>query len=193
MAEFSVGEQPTSIEKNVKMKGPMNAVAAVVIVAVVLVGLYFMTKKEEVAVTPAGQSTAGTDQMPIDSNPQAGTPDATSATEVQPAPTPSPVASSNVYKDGTYTAVGSYNSPAGPEQVSVTLTLKDDVVTDASAEGKADMPTSKRYQGQFVSGFKAMVVGKKLDDVMLDKVSGSSLTPKGFNDAVAKIKVQAKA
>ena len=40
---------------------------------------------------------------------------------------------------------------------------------------------------------KTLVVGKKITDVKLDKVSGSSLTPKGFNDALEQIKTLAKA
>jgi hypothetical protein len=40
--------------------------------------------------------------------------------------------------------------------------------------------------------YKQYVVGKKIDEVQLTKVSGSSLTPQGFNDALAKIKAEAK-
>ncbi len=96
------------------------------------------------------------------------------------------------YKNGTYKETGSYTSPAGPEQIDVSLTLKDDVVSDATVEPKATAPASVKFQGQFVSGFKEFVVGKKLDEINLDKVSGSSLTPKGFNEALSKIKTDAQ-
>ena len=46
--------------------------------------------------------------------------------------------------------------------------------------------------GLFASGFKALVVGKKITDVNLDKVSGSSLTSGGWNEAITKIEAQAK-
>jgi hypothetical protein len=36
------------------------------------------------------------------------------------------------------------------------------------------------------------VVGKKLDDIKVSKVAGSSLTSGGFNQAVADIKTQAQ-
>ncbi len=99
----------------------------------------------------------------------------------------------NMYKDGTYTSKGSYNSPAGAEQIDVTLTLKDDMITDVTVKSLATVDASKNWQNKFIGGVKAEVVGKKLSEVNLTKVSGSSLTPKGWNDAIIKIQTQAKA
>ena len=48
-------------------------------------------------------------------------------------------------------------------------------------------------QGNFKAGFSELVVGKPVDQVSLSVVNGSSLTPKGFMDALAKIKAEAKA
>jgi hypothetical protein len=96
-----------------------------------------------------------------------------------------------VYKDGSYSSVGNYMSPGGSEQIDLTLTLKDGVITEANFLPKAERPMSLRFQNQFATGYKELVVGKKIDEVNLTKVSGSSLTPKGFNDAVAQIKVEA--
>ncbi len=98
-----------------------------------------------------------------------------------------------IYKDGTYTSKGSYNSPAGAEQIDVTVVLKDDMIADVTVKSLATIDASKNWQGKFIGGLKAEVVGKKLSEVTLTKVSGSSLTPKGWNDAVAKIMVSAKA
>ncbi|MES3004780.1 MAG: calcium-binding protein [Patescibacteria group bacterium] len=97
-----------------------------------------------------------------------------------------------MYKDGSYSAVGTYTSPAGPEEVAVTISLKDDVITNATVISKASNEVSVKLQGMFIGGFKALVVGKSIEDVVLDKVAGSSLTPKGWNDAVIKIQTQAK-
>lgn len=104
-----------------------------------------------------------------------------------------PAQAMNTYKDGSYSAVGDYVSPGGAETVAVSLTLSGGVVTDATVTGQATRPESKNWQGKFISGYKTLVIGKKIDEIALTKVSGSSLTPKGFNDALAKIKVQAKA
>lgn len=98
----------------------------------------------------------------------------------------------SIYKDEIYSAVGNYFSPGGAEQIKITLTFKGDTIIDAQAEPQATRPNSIKFQSIFTSNFKQFVVGKKIDEVVLDKVSGSSLTPKGFNDALAKIKVQAK-
>ena len=98
-----------------------------------------------------------------------------------------------VYKNGDYVAIGDYNSPGGAEQIGVKISLKDDIVTTVTVEPKATKPIAIKMQNTVASNVSALVVGKKLDEVTLDKVSGSSLTPKGFNDAIAKIKVSAKA
>lgn len=106
--------------------------------------------------------------------------------------TPSDSMSVAVYKDGTYSATGNYVSPGGPRDIGLTVTVKNDVITNAVFEGRATDATSKRFQGEFGDNFKPMVVGKNISDVVLTKVSGSSLTPKGFNDALKKIKQEAK-
>lgn len=122
---------------------------------------------------------------------------ATDTTTNEPSPstdtTTTPSASStSTYKDGTYDVQGNYVSPGGAETVGVKLTIKGDVVTDAVFTTQATLPGSVNFQNQFAAGYKQYVIGKKLDEVNVGKVSGSSLTPKGFNDAVAKIKVEAK-
>ena len=97
------------------------------------------------------------------------------------------------YRDGTYTAIGSYDSPAGQESINVSVTLKNGIVTAAKVTQMAQDRTSIRYQQRFISGYLPLVVGKNIGSIRLDVVSGSSLTPIGFNAALAKIKAQAQA
>lgn len=94
-------------------------------------------------------------------------------------------------KDGVYSTTGNYVSPAGPETIDVTLTVKDGLIADASVKANATNPISLKLQGMFIDGYKEFVIGKKLSDLSLSKVSGSSLTPKGFNEALAEIRTQA--
>ncbi|WP_394252138.1 FMN-binding protein [Arthrobacter pityocampae] len=96
------------------------------------------------------------------------------------------------YRDGTYSDTGAYQSPAGQEEVGVTLTLEADVVTGVEVEPMPDNPTTTEYQGRFAGGIADAVVGKKLDELSVDKVAGSSLTSGGFNDALGKIKSEAR-
>lgn len=93
-------------------------------------------------------------------------------------------------KDNTFTTIGMYTSPAGEEEIGVTLEVNNGIVTDATVEVKATNPFSQKWQTVFQSNFKDLVVGKDIATLKLDAVSGSSLTPKGFNDAVEKIKAQ---
>lgn len=95
------------------------------------------------------------------------------------------------YRNGAYQVTGNYVSPGGPREVKVTLVLTEGLITGAETKATATDATSKRFQGEFVDNFKPMVIGKNIDEVVLTKVSGSSLTPKGFNDAVEKVKVEA--
>jgi uncharacterized protein with FMN-binding domain len=110
------------------------------------------------------------------------------AVETQPTAT----VSASEFKDGEYDATGHYVSPGGPRDVDVTITLADGVITDAIFLGHATDPNSKRFQGEFRDNFKPLVVGKNIDDVQLTKVAGSSLSPKGFMDALEKIKTEAQ-
>lgn len=98
----------------------------------------------------------------------------------------------SLYADGTYSATGTYTSPGGKESLPVTLTLEGGVIVEVSVETPATNPASQKWQTVFAQNFQALVVGKNIDDLELTNVSGSSLTPKGFNDAVAQIKAEAQ-
>lgn len=147
-----------------KSNGVMIGTVVALIVAVGAYGFFKYTKKETINV-----------EVPV------------------PTPIPTQTTTSYLYKDGNFTATGNYNSPGGAEEIVVNVSVKDDVITDASVEVKATRPASLNWQNVVKDNIKSLVVGKKLDEVVLDKVSGSSLTPKGWNDAIAKIKVSAKA
>ena len=149
----------------------------VFIVALASYGIFQYTKKN------TGVTTEIPIQPPIKTYPTPSYP-------TPPYPTP-PGAS--VYKDGAYSVIGNYYSPGGSEEIAVQITLKNDVIV--AAEVQANNPsggTAARYQETFISNFKQYVIGKKIDTVELGRISGSSLTPKGFNDALAKVKVLAK-
>jgi len=101
-------------------------------------------------------------------------------------------AASSKYKDGTYTAEGNYVTPDGPENIGVTITIHNDIVTDTSLNRHPMHRESEEFEGMFADSYTSLVVGKNIDAIKLDKVSGSSLTPNGFNNALDQIKAQAK-
>ncbi|AJM77965.1 FMN-binding protein [Rathayibacter toxicus] len=96
------------------------------------------------------------------------------------------------YADGSYKAEGSYTSPGGQEKVAVSLTLAGGVVTAVTVTPESENPTGQQYQARFASGISAEIVGKPLNSLAVTKVSGSSLTSGGFNQAVTAIKADAK-
>ena len=100
-------------------------------------------------------------------------------------------ASTGKYADGTYTASGSYQTPETVETISVTLTLDNDVIPEVNVIGDPQARETQQYQGQFIGGISDVVVGKNIDEISVSRVAGSSLTSKGFNSAVDKIKSEA--
>lgn len=100
---------------------------------------------------------------------------------------------SSSYKAGTYQATGSYITPGGNEFVILNLVISDTgTVTESSVTASANNHDSARYQQLFTQNYKTFVNGKKIDQIHLNRVSGSSLTSGGFNSALEKIKDQAK-
>ena len=101
-------------------------------------------------------------------------------------------ASTGDYKDGTYSATGSYRTPGGQESIDVEVTLAGGVISDASVTQNATGGEAEEYQDKFTAAYKSEVVGKKIDEVSLSRIAGSSLTPLGFNTALDTIKSEAQ-
>ena len=150
----------------------MIGVAVVVIIAAVAIGGFVLTKNKEQAVveTPQDENVTG----------------AMTETSEQGAMTGN-------YKDGTYEAKGIYSYHSGTESIDVTVTLANGAIEDVEVVGQAKAPISKQKQEDFIANYKEQVVGKNIDEVNLGKISGSSLTPIGFNAALEDIKAQAQA
>jgi uncharacterized protein with FMN-binding domain len=165
-------------------KKVLISIGAVVIVAAGVYGVAAMSKQSSAPaeIMPTTDTTSGTSSAVT--TPVADTPTKT---------TTSGQVSASTYKDGTYTATGSYRSPGGPDQIKITVALKNDIITSVSAVPMPGDRESTKYQNLFVSGYQSVVVGKDISTLKLGAVSGSSLTPIGFNDAITQIKAQAKA
>ena len=97
------------------------------------------------------------------------------------------------YTNGTYSENGSYTSPGGTETIKVTITLGNDIVTAVSVSTVSADPTATGYEAQFAGGISAAAVGKNIGTLHVGAVAGSSLTANGFNQAVGKIRADAKA
>ena len=97
------------------------------------------------------------------------------------------------YTDGTYEATGTYSTPGGRESVDLTVTITDGTITSTEIDGSATSGDSLQCQTRFINNYKTLVVGKKVDDVSLSRVAGSSLTSGGFNQALDQIKNEAGA
>ena len=135
---------------------------------------------------------AGCAPSATQSTPTATATNSTETSAVTPTGTASSLATSgSAYKDGTYSADGTYVSPNGTETVGVELTLASGTVTAVKITEHPSNPNTRKFQGEFSGGIAAQVVGKSIDGLSVSKVAGSSLTSGGFNQAVEKIKLEA--
>jgi uncharacterized protein with FMN-binding domain len=133
----------------------------------------------------ATSTAAATDPTSTPATNTTPSPGATAGTDTTTAKT------STTYKNGTYSAEGHYTSPAGNDSIEVKVTLTNDVITALTVTPNATNPNAIRYQGDFISGIKAVVVGKKIDSLHVSRVAGSSLTSTGFNAAIKTIEANA--
>ena len=99
--------------------------------------------------------------------------------------------SNTSYKDGSYTAPGTYTSPGGIEHISVTLTLAKNIITALKVTTVQADPTATGYEQMFEGGIGAVTIGKDINTLNIGVVAGSSLTSQGFNKALATIKADA--
>ncbi len=95
------------------------------------------------------------------------------------------------YRDGSFQANGTYQSPNGSENIIVVLELQNDIVTDVEITVNPNNPTTANYQGQFADGIGELVIGQDIDTLDVTIVAGSSLTSNGFREALNAIKADA--
>ena len=154
------------------------ALIAIVLLAVAAASIYEFSGKQQTKTTNSSSESSTTDTS--NTNSKSSTSSTTTTTV-------------RVYKDGEYSATGSYTTPGGSETIKVTVSLSGDTITAVNATGSATRGDSAEYQSEFLSAYKTLVVGKSVDSVSLSRVAGSSLTSAGFNKALESIKNEAKA
>lgn len=117
--------------------------------------------------------------------PSSSTPSTSSNSTSQSTP------SATKYKNGTYSATGSYRAPDGTQQLGISLTIKNDAVTAASGTNEAHANTSSQFEDEFISDFESQVVGMKVDQVSV--FTRATLTVAGFDNALTQIESEARA
>ncbi|MCC7197849.1 FMN-binding protein [Candidatus Peregrinibacteria bacterium] len=149
----------------------------------------------ETTPTPATPPSATTQTPPPATTPTSTTESATetqTTTQATTESTPSESSTPIVIADGTYTTKGNYRSPAQSEDVEFSFTIKANTVESVELTKGSTIPNSQKFQGLFMEGIKKEIIGKKLSEIgTFDRVNGSSLTPKGFNQAMTELKQKA--
>ncbi|GAB08386.1 hypothetical protein GOARA_011_00020 [Gordonia araii NBRC 100433] len=104
--------------------------------------------------------------------------------------TPATASAAN-YKNGSFSGTGTYTLPVGTSDLGVQMALANNVVRSASVTYSA-LPISREFQTRWWNASRGKIVGKNIDQIHVGKTAGSSLTPNGFNGALAQIKSQAR-
>lgn len=91
--------------------------------------------------------------------------------------------------DGTYSKIVAYKYHSGSNDVNVSISVKDGLVTAASVTPAAQLDNvSMKIVGNFNAALPTLVVGKKITGLNLPKnVAGSSLTTAAFQQYVADV------
>ncbi len=91
----------------------------------------------------------------------------------------------SIVPDGAYEKSVTYPYHSGNTTVDFRLTLQNDIITSASAEGVNADNVSVMIIGKFNASLPQLVVGKKINELDIPKnVAGSSLTTAAFKNYV---------
>ncbi|MFX3617322.1 MAG: hypothetical protein ACE3JK_07320 [Sporolactobacillus sp.] len=134
-------------------------------------------------------STADNNTSSQSSQPQSSISQSSSSSSISSSQS-SDVSDVSKYKNGVYRAIGKYGSL--PSSITVNVTLVDGVIKNVRVTPHATNATSLDFQRRFASAVPKAVVGKRIDQVRVGKLAGSSGTPDGFNAAIQRIKSDAQ-
>ena len=149
-------------------------VAGLLIVAAIVAGVkLLMPAKNEATTTEPSKEGTTTPQ------PSAAIP-----------PSKEPMATNSAATQKEVMVKTSYQNPAGADDVRFTLVVDAaGTIVDAKTDVLAIHDISMKRQTAFAEGFTAAVKGKKLSELTaIDRVGGSSLTTKAFNESLAELK-----
>lgn len=80
---------------------------------------------------------------------------------------------------------GEHGRNNGRDQLTVTVSLEDGMITDVSLSQTAGHGESRRYQSAFASAIKSQVIGKTLAQATVGRVGGASNTSDAWNKALS--------
>lgn len=87
-----------------------------------------------------------------------------------------------------YSAIVPYDPEGRSESINVSLTLNGAIITDISSIHSMNDGKSRRYQMDFESSIKPLVVGKDINSLNLSRVAGASSTTDAFMQAIQQIR-----
>ncbi len=142
------------------------------------------------------EEVSDTNEAEVTNNPDLDTEDTQPNTNEEATATPASTIEAeqnSTFNDGTFTATATYLTPRRtPHDVSVTLTITNDVITDVDVLYDGDKNFANQQQGWFENEIGGIATGVRLDELSVSRVGGASLTTRAFNEAVAEIRTSAQ-
>ncbi len=108
-----------------------------------------------------------------------------SVATTSPAATPEATAPEDGSVTGTHSGSVNYSIPKGfINDIQVSLTFDDGIVTDVAVLHEYEDEESKFYIDNFDAGVEESIVGKFIEDISSANINGASLTSDAFYDVV---------
>jgi hypothetical protein len=94
-----------------------------------------------------------------------------------------------IIMDGSYVDEQQYMTPGGEEDIRVTVTVENDIITDVELIGFGELhQNSARYIKAVAAELPSLIIGKPIDNMELPtNIAGSSLTVAAFKESVQDI------
>ncbi len=169
----------STYERNSRLKLITTVLAVLVVAGVVVLADHFKPQRSGTATNASSPITATAPSSTASNSTSQSASDGSSA--------------NGSLKDGTYTTTSDYQVPHGSEELQVSITLKDGVVTASTVQNSENNFDSAQYQEEFAAAYKSHVVGQKISSLQLGTISGASDTTSAFNDALSQITSKAQA
>ena len=89
-----------------------------------------------------------------------------------------------IFKDGDYTETVKYTAHGHSESITVTATLANNIIKEIDTTFNWADPSSEKYTDRLDAKIDSTIVGKKISEAMVTRVSGATEAGVAFNTAM---------
>lgn len=178
--------------ENTRKAKPWKIIAAIAMVAIVAILVTGCTQQPQTKANGADNQPGTQNQQGEPTGAQKGTTPTLNTADGRTGEEKIKEAISATIADGEYSKTVEYafpkDEPKGTENLKVSLSIKDETITEVSIEGDSTNDITKSYVNKVNDGLQSLAVGKKITELEIpEQIAGSSLTTAAFAQAVTAI------